>query len=559
MKIKLGISAKLMTTILLIAVGFITLISLASIELRSSMMADRQAKLKNLVESTITTIQSLHALSQKGEMDEATAQKLAANAIRSARYNSTDYFIVYNDSTSVIVHGADPKREGMNSSETKDANGVYIGRGIMEAGRQGGGFVDYVYPRPGEKQPSPKLTYAQTFAPWKWTVATGIYVDDVDTEFNRVLIRLLIVTALVMAAAIGLVLLISRNISGGITRLVQVTGKLAQGQFAIDVPGQDRSDEIGTLAQTITVLRDGAAQAERLRGEQDAMKIKAEQDRKASLNKLAEEFDHSVMAVATGINSAVGELEGSAQVVSSAVNTASEQSSSVAAAAEQASANVATVATAAEELSASISEISRQVQASSSISREAVDEAKRANELVEGLAQAGDRIGEVVKLINDIASQTNLLALNATIEAARAGEAGKGFAVVANEVKSLANQTGKATEDISAQVISVQSATQQAVTAIRAIVGTISRISEIAGSIASAVEQQGAATQEIARNVQQAATGTSEVTRHMADLSGATGQAGTAAGGMLTSTRYLASEAQGLRNRVESFLSSIRS
>ena len=558
MVVKSGISLKLFSIVALVALGFLALIGMVGWELRQSMVADRQMKLRNLVEASIGMITSFHSRVESGDLDTAAAQTLAAQALRGARYQGSEYFIVYRDHGIIVVHGSRPDREGIDSSETKDSDGVFITKEIIAAAKNGGGFINYVYPRAGGTEPLPKMTYSQLFAPWGWSVATGIYVDDIDSEFRRVMTRLLIVLAVVMAAAIGLVLTLSRNIGGGVIRLVRVTEKLAGGDLTVEVPERKRGDEIGQLANAVAVLRDGAAEAARLRGEQERMKAEAEAARQASLMSLAAEFDQSVMRVAEGINAAAGSLEGAARSVSGAIDNASRQASSVAAAAEQASGNVTTVATAAEELSASISEISRQVQASSTISNEAVDEARRTNELVEGLSQAADRIGEVVKLINDIASQTNLLALNATIEAARAGEAGKGFAVVANEVKSLANQTGKATEDISAQVIAVQSATRQAVEAIRAIVGTITRISEIAGSIASAVEEQGAATQEIARNVQEAASGTSQVTNYMGELSQATGEAGLSATGMLTSTQSLVEEARTLRGQVQGFLANIR-
>ena len=274
--------------------------------------------------------------------------------------------------------------------------------------------------------------------------------------------------------------------------------------------------------------------------------------------RLADNFETSVKAVVETVSSGATEMQGSAQTMASTAEETSRQATAVAAAAEQASANVQTVASAAEELSNSIQEISRQVAQSNAIARNAVDEAKKTNDKVRGLAEAANKIGEVVKLITDIASQTNLLALNATIEAARAGEAGKGFAVVASEVKSLANQTAKATEEIAGQIGAIQSATGEAVEAIQGIGSTIGQISEIATAIASAVEEQGAATREIAGNVQQAASGTREVTHNIGGVTQAAGETGESATQVLNAAGELSRQAETLRGQVEEFLREVR-
>jgi PAS domain S-box-containing protein len=273
---------------------------------------------------------------------------------------------------------------------------------------------------------------------------------------------------------------------------------------------------------------------------------------------MADQFETSVKGVVRTVAAAATRMRGTAQSLSSVADQASLRAETVAVASEEASSNVQTVASAAEELSASIREINRQVSAAAEISSNAVAQAAKTNKIVTGLTKSADQIGSVVKLINAIASQTNLLALNATIEAARAGDAGKGFAVVANEVKSLANQTAKATEDISKHIAGVQTATGEAVVALQEITTTIAKINEISSAIASAVEEQGAATQEIARNVEQAAAGTQEVSRNITGVTEAAGETGTAASHVLDAASELSKQSEVLGNVVDQFIARVR-
>ncbi|MGP0091433.1 MAG: protoglobin domain-containing protein [Xanthobacteraceae bacterium] len=277
-----------------------------------------------------------------------------------------------------------------------------------------------------------------------------------------------------------------------------------------------------------------------------------------TLDRLANSFDASVGGIIRSVSSAASDLETAATKLSRTAESTQQISTSVAATSEQASANVKSVASATDEMSSSVNEISRQVQESSKIAREAVMQAQKTDTRIAELSQAASRIGDVVKLITAIAEQTNLLALNATIEAARAGEAGRGFAVVAQEVKALAAQTAKATDEIGTQIASMQTATQDSVAAIKEIGGTIDRIAEIAGAIAAAVEEQGAATQEIARNVQEAARGTADVAVNIADVNKGAGETSSAAGQLTTSARALSREGNKLKLEVDKFLTTVR-
>jgi methyl-accepting chemotaxis protein len=333
--------------------------------------------------------------------------------------------------------------------------------------------------------------------------------------------------------------------------------RLARGDVSADVPSQERRDEIGEMARAVAVFRDNIERTARLEQEKETA-ARAAAARSAHRETLTESFNGAMEHVLETVMRTVRQVHSSSDGLQNTAVLASQQGAAVATAAEQSASNVNTVAAAAEQMGASVQEIARQISTTVAIAADAVAGAQRANATMSSLDESARRIGEVVDLIKTIASQTNLLALNATIEAARAGEAGKGFAVVAGEVKGLANQTSKATEEISAQIGAVQTSTQDAVESIRSVGDIIDRVSGIVTSIASAVEQQSAATQEIVRSVQQAAAGNGEITRNIADLSRAAGETGDMARIMFTAASELLDEAETLRREVGVFLDGMR-
>ena len=375
--------------------------------------------------------------------------------------------------------------------------------------------------------------------------------------YKATLIIVGVVSALVLLFSGGSILVLIKGVVAPLTAMTDAMKRLANHDLSVVIPCVGRRDEVGAMADTMSVFRDSMTEAERLaaanRAEQEAKEVRA-----GRIESLNTKFGDTAGKTIGILASAATELQATAGTMTSMSSLVSDQSNSAAEAADQANANVSTVAAATEELYASIQEITRQVEQSTSITAQAVQEAAQTSGTIRGLAVASDKIGEVVSLITDIASQTNLLALNATIEAARAGEAGKGFAVVANEVKHLASQTARATGEIASQIAEMQSATGEAVTAIGRIDATISHINEISSAIAAAVEQQGAATKEIARNVEQAATGTATVSQNVTSMNGAVEETARASEEVLSAANELGQQSEMLRRVVDAFLSDIR-
>jgi methyl-accepting chemotaxis protein len=401
-------------------------------------------------------------------------------------------------------------------------------------------------------------------------------VDMTDT-------RVTVITIAIGALMFGLLIafLIARGIVKPVSGLTGGMKELADGNFDVVLPGLDRKDEVGDMARAVEAFKVKAADHARLEAEEHqaeearraaerrgiaereaAEKAEAEArlatERKAAIHKLADAFESAVGGIVETVSQASNELEAAAGTLTTTAETTQHLSNSVAVASEQASANVQSVASSTEELAGSVDEISRQVAQSTMIANQAVKQAQATDARINALSHAATRIGDVVKLITAIAEQTNLLALNATIEAARAGEAGRGFAVVANEVKALAAQTAKATDEIAGHIAGMQNETTAAVTAIKEIGGTISHISEITATIAAAVEEQDAATSEIARNVSEAAKGTTQVAGTIGHVNQGAAETGTASSQVLASARQLAGESNRLKLEVDKFLATVR-
>jgi methyl-accepting chemotaxis protein len=534
-------------------------IACGAMMLRDRMSADRVDKLRAVVQSTIAIARGLQAQVEANTLTHDQAVARLRDTIHLMRYDGgSGYVAVSAADGTVIIHGADPSREGKPSNAV-DSSGRSITSLKADALRDSDeGVISYSFPKPGQTQAIAKVAYVAKFAPWGVDFLAGSYTDDLDAAFDATLTRLGLIGGLILLLTMPIAWLVNRDIGKTLGRLRDAMARLADGDLTVAIPGADRKDELGAMAQAVAVFKDNAGRIAVLQAQQQAERQRGIDEKHHALLGLAERFDKEVRGVVETVATAGGDMSAAARKVSETAGTAMQQAGSALAEAEQATENVQGVAAAMEEMAATGSEISRQVSRAATISREAAEEGRRTNATVAGLAAAAQKVGDVVKLIQDIAAQTNLLALNATIEAARAGEAGKGFAVVAGEVKNLANQTAKATEDIRAQIASIQAESNAALAAIQGISQTVHGVEEIATSISGTVDQQGSAIQEVAGNIQQAAARTQRVAHDLRLVSDGLGTNGTAAAAVLSAADLLGHQAGVLRREVDSFLCTVR-
>ncbi|MDZ5647678.1 methyl-accepting chemotaxis protein [Nitrospirillum sp. BR 11828] len=544
----------------LVAVAILAALSfiiIGAAQQRAHLFEGRRDMVRHAVGAVQTIVDAYIQQEKQGTLSRADAQAAALVALKAVRF-AGEYVFVTDTKGVMVMHPTQPSLDGKDMIDFKDPGGTYLFRDFvaMATGPQGRGFVPYKWPRPGQTEPVDKLSYVSLVPAWGWVVGSGVYLDDIQAQGRALVVQGAIEGGAALLVVGALSLFIARGLSRGLGDMTRTMRQLAEGDLTVSVTGTEAPNELGEMARALRVFRDNA-QANRRMEEERAAAQEARQRRHEALEVLVRDFKAMVSGKLRSVAAAATELEATSGGLRQQAETTSGLAVTVASGATAANQNAQTVAAATEELTVSSAEIGRQVELTASTTARAVTEARKAGTVMAELSDVAAGVQTVVQLINDIAGQTNLLALNATIEAARAGEAGKGFAVVAHEVKSLAGQTAKATEDIASRASAVQAAAADAVSIITYITDVIEQMGGNAATIASAVTQQGAATTEISRNVQEAAARTAEVAANMDTVGESADFTLSASSQLLSAAGELSVQAEQLQTEVEEFLTAM--
>ena len=493
-------------------VVLLAIIATVSLNYQTSLRNGKFEQISHLTEGAVTIVNSFVAKAKSGEMSEADAKAAALDLLNDYRFDGENYIYATDYNHCMVLDPLSPGDVGKCNPDSRVRNM------IVEAAKSGGDIITYETKKPGEGDKLiEKAAYVRPITEWNWALGAGVYMDDVQSEFVSIITRIVIISTIAIVIAGILSWIVGTRITRGIVGLNDSIRAIADGDYNAPVETDSRFIEIGDMGEGVLALRDKSAQAQKLENDAAGLKAKSEEERRENIRAIASKLESEVGGIAGALDQSVKRSNDLAISMARNADGILGQSQHAASAAGEVSHSVDAVAAATEELSSSITEINVQISQMSNTVERATDESQSASNDVAGLSATVEKIKEIIGLINDIAGQTNLLALNATIEAARAGEAGKGFAVVANEVKNLATQTAKATDEIAAQINDIVDGTERAVTGISRVSETIEQVRSASTAIAAAIEEQGAATQEISGNANRSADGVKEISNSVED------------------------------------------